>query len=64
LRLWDISNADRIVLRDVMDAAVPVPRAEVMEVVGLAMQDAVKAVLQGRDTPEEAAASAVESLRQ
>jgi hypothetical protein len=64
LRLWDISNVDRVVLRDVMDAAVPVPRAEVMEVIGLAMQDAVKAVLQGRDTPEGAAASAIESLTQ
>ncbi len=64
LRLWDMSNAERVVLRDVMDAAVPAPRADVMEVVGPVMQDALKAVLRGWDTPEEAAAIAIENLGQ
>jgi ABC-type glycerol-3-phosphate transport system substrate-binding protein len=64
LRQWDISSADRAALRGVMDATVPAPPAEVMDVVGPVMQEALKAVLQGRATPEEAAASAVESLRQ
>lgn len=64
LRQWDISNADRAVLRGVMDAAVPAPRSEVIEVVGLVMQDALRAVLRGWDTPEEAATFAVESLGQ
>lgn len=64
LRRWDISNADRAALRGVMDAAVLAPPAEVMDVVGPVMQEALKAVLQGRATPEEAAASAVESLGQ
>jgi ABC-type glycerol-3-phosphate transport system substrate-binding protein len=64
LRLWDMSNMDRVVLRNVLDAAIPAPRAEVMEVIGPVMQDALRAVLQGWDTPEEGAASAVESLGQ
>ncbi|MEE8389906.1 MAG: hypothetical protein V3S14_03795 [Anaerolineae bacterium] len=64
LRLWDVSNADRAMLRDVLDAAVPAPRSEVMQVVGPVMQDALQAVLQGWDTPEEAAASAVKDLGQ
>jgi hypothetical protein len=64
LRLWNVSNAERVVLRGVLDAAVPAPRADVMEVVGPLMQDALRAVLRGRDTPEEAAADAIESLGQ
>ena len=35
---------------------------EVMEIVGPVMQEALKAVLRGWDTPKEAAASAIESL--
>jgi ABC-type glycerol-3-phosphate transport system substrate-binding protein len=64
LRQWDISNADRAVLRGVMDAAVLAPPSKAMEVVGPAMQDALIAVLRGQNTPEEAVAAAVESLRQ
>jgi len=62
LRLWDISGADRAMLRSVMEAAVPPPRPEVMAAVGPAMQEALEAVLRGRATPEEAAAAAVEAL--
>jgi len=60
---WDLSTADRAVLREVMDAAVPAPRTEVMEVIGPVMQDAVRTVLRGRGTPEGAAGAAVDSLR-
>jgi ABC-type glycerol-3-phosphate transport system substrate-binding protein len=64
LRQWDVSSTDRAVLRDILDAAVPAPPPEVMAVVGLPMQEALGAVLRGYATPEEAAASAVDSLQQ
>lgn len=64
LRQWDVSSADRAVLRDILDAAVPAPPSEVMAVVGLPMQEALGAVLRKYATPEEAAASAVDSLQQ
>jgi ABC-type glycerol-3-phosphate transport system substrate-binding protein len=64
LRLWDVSSADRAMLRNVLDAAVPPPPPEVMQVVGPAMQDALRAVLRGWNAPEEATASAIESLNQ
>ncbi len=64
LRVWNVSSADRAMLRDVLDAAVPAPSSEVMQVVGPVMQDALRAVLRGRNTPEEAATSAIESLNQ
>jgi ABC-type glycerol-3-phosphate transport system substrate-binding protein len=62
LRYWSVSSVDRAVLRDVLDAAVLAPDPRVLEVVGPAMQDALEAVLRGRDSPEEAAAAAVQSL--
>jgi ABC-type glycerol-3-phosphate transport system substrate-binding protein len=62
LRMWDVSTADRAVLRSIMEAAVLPPRPEVMDTVGPAMQEALEAVLRRRTTPEEAAATAVESL--
>lgn len=62
LRMWDVSNADRAMLRGVMEAAVPPPRPEVMAVIGPAMQEALEAVLRGRATPEEASTAAVKSL--
>jgi ABC-type glycerol-3-phosphate transport system substrate-binding protein len=64
LRIWDVSNAGRAVLRSVMEAAVPPPRPEVMAVVGPAMQEAVDSVLRGWATPEEAAATAVKRLEE
>jgi ABC-type glycerol-3-phosphate transport system substrate-binding protein len=62
LRYWSVSSADRAVLRGVLDAAVPAPDPGLTEVVGPPMQDALRAVLRGRDSPEEAAATAVQSL--
>jgi ABC-type glycerol-3-phosphate transport system substrate-binding protein len=62
LRMWDVSNVDRAVLRTVLEAAVPPPRPEVMATAGLTMQEALEAVLRGRATPEEAAAAAVAGL--
>jgi ABC-type glycerol-3-phosphate transport system substrate-binding protein len=62
LRVWSISEADRAVLRDMMEAAVPPPRPDVMATVGPAMQEALEAMLRRRATPEEAAAAAVEIL--
>ncbi len=64
LRAWDISNAERAVLRGVMEAAVPPPRPEVMNTAGRVMQEAVEAVLRGRATPSEAARAAAESMGQ
>jgi len=64
LRMWDISNADRAMLRGVMEAAVPAPRPEVMATAGRVMQEALEVVLRGRGTPEEAAVAAAESLGQ
>jgi ABC-type glycerol-3-phosphate transport system substrate-binding protein len=64
LRQWDVSSADRAVLREILDAAVPAPPPEVMEAVGQPMQEALGAVLRGWAAPEEAAASAVDSLQQ
>ena len=62
LRIWDVSNVDRAVLRSVLEAAVPPPRPEVMATAGLTMQEALEAVLRRRATPEEAAAAAVAGL--
>ena len=64
LRMWDMPNADQAVLRNVMEAAVAVPHPEVMEAVGPAMQEALRAVLRRWTTPEAAAAAAVKSLGQ
>ena len=64
LRMWDVSSADRAMLRSVMGAAIPAPRPEVMDTTGRVMQEALEAVLRRRTTPEEAAAGAIESLGQ
>jgi ABC-type glycerol-3-phosphate transport system substrate-binding protein len=64
LRLWDISEAERAVLRGLLESAAAAPRPETLAEVGPAMQEAVEAVLGGRDAPQEAAANAVESLGQ
>lgn len=63
LRLWDVSEDDRAVLHDLLEAAVPPPRPVVMEAVAPPMQQALESVLRGQATPEEAAASAVERLQ-
>jgi len=63
LRLWRVSEEQRTVLRDLLEAAVPPPRAAVLEEVGLPMQQAVAAVLRGQASPQEAAATAVQDLQ-
>jgi len=65
LRLWDISDADRAVLRSVMGGmggAVAAPPPEVMATTGRAMQEALEALLRRRVSPEAAAAAAGEIL--
>jgi ABC-type glycerol-3-phosphate transport system substrate-binding protein len=63
LRLWDVLEEERTVLRQLLDAAMPPPRPGVMDAIGPAMQQALESVLIGRVTPEEAAASAVERVQ-
>jgi ABC-type glycerol-3-phosphate transport system substrate-binding protein len=63
LRLWDVSEDERTVLLNLLEAAVPPPRPVVMEAVGPPIQQALESVLRGRATPEEAAADAVERLQ-
>lgn len=63
LELWAVTEEERIVLRDLLEAAVPAPRPTVKKATGPPMQLALESVLSGRATPEEAAASAIESLR-
>jgi ABC-type glycerol-3-phosphate transport system substrate-binding protein len=62
LRSWNISDADRAVLRSLMEAAVLPPPPEAMATAGQVMQGTLEAVLRRRATPEEAAAAAIESL--
>jgi len=64
LRLWDVSEGERAVLRSLLESAVAAPRLETLADVGPAMQEAVEEVLGGRATPQQAAADAVESLGQ
>ena len=62
LRIWNVPSVDQETLRRVMEAAIPAPRPEVMATAGVAMQEALDAVLRRRTMPEEAAAAAVASL--
>ena len=62
LRMWDITQAEQVALRDLLDAAVPAPPQEVMSTVGPAMQVAVESVLTGEASPQEAARTAAQSL--
>jgi len=64
LRLWGVSEEERMVLRELLEAAMPPPRPIVFETVGPPMQQALVAVLRGRATPKEAAADAVQTLQQ
>jgi ABC-type glycerol-3-phosphate transport system substrate-binding protein len=63
LRLWEVSEDERTVLRGLLEAAMPPPRPAVMEAIGHPMQQALESLLNGRATPEEAAASAVEEVQ-
>jgi ABC-type glycerol-3-phosphate transport system substrate-binding protein len=62
LRLWNVSEEDRTVLRDLLEAAIPPPRPAVMDAIGPAMQQGLESLLRGRATPRGAAASAVEAV--
>jgi multiple sugar transport system substrate-binding protein len=62
LRLWNVSEEERGVLRDLLEAAMLPPRPEVLETIGPPMQQALESVLRGRASPQEAAAEAVEAL--
>ncbi|MBU0704687.1 MAG: extracellular solute-binding protein, partial [Chloroflexi bacterium] len=64
LRLWDVSGADRAVLRGTMEGAVAAPPPEVMATTGRAIQAALEALLRRRVSPEDAAAAAGEILGQ
>jgi multiple sugar transport system substrate-binding protein len=63
LRLWDVSEEERTILRSLLEAAIPPPRPAVMEATGPAIQQGLESLLQGRATPREAAASAVARMR-
>jgi ABC-type glycerol-3-phosphate transport system substrate-binding protein len=63
LRLWNVSEEERTVLRDLLESAMPPPRPAVMEAIGPPMQQALESVLNGRATPDEAAASALERMQ-
>jgi hypothetical protein len=62
--MWNVPNVDRAMLHDVMEAAVPAPRPEVMATAGMAMQEALEAVLRRWNTPEAATAAAIVDLGQ
>lgn len=62
LQQWAVSNADRMMLRNLLEAAVAAPRPEVLTEVGPIIQEAMEAVLNGRATPQEAATDAVERV--
>jgi ABC-type glycerol-3-phosphate transport system substrate-binding protein len=62
LRLWSVSEEERTVLRNLLEAAVPPPRPVVMEAIGPPMQQALAAVLRGRASPREAASDAVAAI--
>ncbi len=63
LRLWSVSEKERTVLRELLEAAMPPPRPLVMETIGPPMQQALAAILHGHASPREAAADAVETAQ-
>jgi ABC-type glycerol-3-phosphate transport system substrate-binding protein len=62
LQFWDVSNAEREMLYNLLESAVPAPEADVMNSVGMALQHGLEALFGGRVSPENAAEVAVESL--
>jgi ABC-type glycerol-3-phosphate transport system substrate-binding protein len=64
LQQWAVSNADRMMLRNLLEAAAAAPRPEVLAEVGPIMQEAMEVVLSGQATPREAATDALESVGQ
>jgi ABC-type glycerol-3-phosphate transport system substrate-binding protein len=62
LRAWDISEAEQVVLHDMLEAAFHTPAPDVMAEVGPVLQTAVEGVLTKTASPQEAARTAVQSL--
>ncbi len=62
LRMWDVSEAEQVALRSMLEAAFPAPSPDVMAKVGPALQTAVEGVLTKTVSPQEAARTAVQSL--
>jgi len=63
LRQWEIPDAQKVALLNLMEAAVPPPAPDVLAAIGPPMQEAVESVLSGAATPEQAARLAVDQLR-
>jgi multiple sugar transport system substrate-binding protein len=63
LRTWDVSEAERLSLRGMLEAAIPAPSPDVMAEVGPPLQTAVEGVLIKTVSPQEAARTAVQSLK-
>jgi ABC-type glycerol-3-phosphate transport system substrate-binding protein len=63
LRVWDVSEAERLSLRGMLEAAIPAPSPGVMAEVGPPLQTAVEDVLTKTFSPQEAARTAVQSLK-
>lgn len=63
LAAWRLSEDERAVLEHILEGARPVPPASVRAAVGVPLQTAVRAVLEGRSAPAEAAAEAVRAVR-
>jgi ABC-type glycerol-3-phosphate transport system substrate-binding protein len=62
LLLWDVSESDRAILRTLLEASVPEPRADVLAEVGPAMQEALESVIALRQQPETAVSTAIASI--
>jgi ABC-type glycerol-3-phosphate transport system substrate-binding protein len=62
LQFWDISQEEREMLYALLESAVPAPRPDVMETLGVAIQRGVEALFGGQVSPEKAAEVAVDSL--
>jgi hypothetical protein len=60
--LWDVSDADQLMLRGLLEGAIAAPPPESLEVTGPLIQEAVEAVLKYRTPPDVAAAEAVGGL--
>jgi ABC-type glycerol-3-phosphate transport system substrate-binding protein len=60
LREWTMEENERSILRELLDGAIPPPDPATRAAVSQAIQTAVEAVLEGRRTPADAAAEAVQ----
>ena len=63
MRMWDVSEVERVALRGMLEAAIPAPSPDVMAEVGPVLQTAVEGVLTKTVSPQEAARTAVQSLK-